>query len=300
MKILSYIFMVMLCLCTQMSRQGINRKYDIGDIGLTFLEFHNDGTGKYSTVSEYINEDGSPSSYASDFTYIFRQQDGLSYIDITSSPLPYYSGLYDSIQLLSSTEIRDGETRNLAIGYAVSIKSGKTELFIHDWTRAFDGAGRTYYDCSSFLVERTKSYPVKNLCSIEDASPWVEAAPGPGIDEGFTIEHSKGKMPYLLIMNGYISCTKPYLYKQNARVKQVKVTGTESGRTKLLDVLDTPNPQTVDISFLDKEDDVRVTIADVYPGTKYEDTCLSFCVTYPYQVLPDREPSFCYCRENGL
>ena len=268
MRALTCILLVASCLCMQSLGQGINRKFDIGGIGLTFIEFHNDGTGKYSTVSEYIDEKGKISPYASDFTYTLYQQNGLSYVAITSAPLPYYSSLYNSIQLLSGTEIRDGETRNLAIGYATPIGGEKTELFIHDWSRSFEGMGRIYYDCSSFLMERIKSYPIKNLCSVEDASPWVEGVPGSGIGEGFTIKHSNKRMPYLLIMNGYISCSKPYLYKQNARVKKIQVTGTESGKTGLLDVLDTPNPQTVTISFLDKEDDVRVTIADVYPGTK--------------------------------
>ncbi len=145
--------------------------------------------------------------------------------------------------------------------------------------------GRSYSDCSSFLKEKTKEYPVENLDKYYVDSPWVEGVNGDGIGEGFTIK-SKRVYPYLLIMNGYISYRKPYLYKQNNRIKKIKVTGVKSGKTAVLDVLDTPHPQTVDISFITEVEDIRVEIQDVYKGTKYDDTCLQFCVTYQNKVIP--------------
>ena len=89
-----------------------------------------------------------------------------------------------------------------------------------------------------------------------------------------------------MIMNGYISYDKPYLYKQNGRVKKIKVTGVKSRKSKILDILDTPHPQTVDISFLVASEDVRIEIADIYKGSKYEDTCLHYCITYDDEVIP--------------
>ncbi len=149
----------------------------------------------------------------------------------------------------------------------------------------FEVVGCTYSDCSSFLKEKTKEYPVENLSKYYTDSPWVEGVKGDGIGEGFTIE-SKSVYPYLLIMNGYISYRKPYLYKQNNRVKAIKVTGLKSGKTAILNILDTPHPQTVDISFITEVEDIRVEIQDVYKGTKYDDTCLQFCVTYQNKVIP--------------
>lgn len=146
---------------------------------------------------------------------------------------------------------------------------------------------QVYKDCSSFLKEKNKDYVVENLAKQGVDTPWVEAANGSGIGEGFTIVNSwKKTYPYLLIMNGYISYEKPYLYKQNNRIKKIKVTGIKSGKSKELDVLDTPHPQTVDISFLTDPEDIRIEIADVYRGTKYDDTCLHFCVTYNNEVIP--------------
>ena len=90
----------------------------------------------------------------------------------------------------------------------------------------------------------------------------------------------------IFLMNGYISYEKPYLYEQNNRIKKIKVTGLTSGVSKILDVLDTPHPQTVDISFLPMAEDIRVEIADVYKGTKYDDTCLHFCGNVNEEAIP--------------
>ena len=146
---------------------------------------------------------------------------------------------------------------------------------------------RVYKDASSYLIEKTKSYPVENLNKIAADTPWVENAPGYGIGESFVIENSWGKVyTTLLIMNGYISYEKPYLYKQNGRIKQIKVTGVKSGNSRFIDVLDTPHPQTVDISFITEAEDIKVEIADVYEGTKYEDTCIHYMITYTNEVIP--------------
>ena len=144
-----------------------------------------------------------------------------------------------------------------------------------------------YKDCSSYLKERTKEYPVENLNILAADTPWVEAVPGDGIGEGFTLVNSwKQVYSRILLMNGYISYEKPYLYKQNGRVKKIKVTGLKSGKSKVLDVLDTPHPQTVDISFITEAEDLRVEIADVYKGTKYDDTCIHYMLTTTYDVIP--------------
>lgn len=178
--------------------------------------------------------------------------------------------------------------------------SKKNNILMFAITAGFDGeypfifpmfhfeVGRSYSDCSSYLKERNKEYPVENLDKYYVDSPWVEGVNGDGIGEGFTIK-SKKVYPYLLIMNGYISYRKPYLYKQNNRIKKIKVTGLKSGKTAVLDVLDTPHPQTVDISFITDLEDIRVEIKDIFKGTKYDDTCLHLCVTYQNKVIPYKD-----------
>lgn len=142
----------------------------------------------------------------------------------------------------------------------------------------------TFYDCSSFLIEKNTKYPVENLQSSKLETPWVEAAPGYGIGEGFSVKRDNQK--YLLIMNGYISYDKPYLYKQNGRIKKLCIKGLRTGKEIIVDVLDTPHPQTVDISELSEVEDIRITIEDVYTGTKYEDTCLHYLTLCDEKVIP--------------
>ncbi len=146
---------------------------------------------------------------------------------------------------------------------------------------------KIYKDCTSFLTEGNRKYTVDDLDNYSESTPWVEGAPGYGIGESFVIENTwHEKLSYLLIMNGYISYDKPYLYKQNGRIKQIKVTGVESGKEKILNVLDTPHPQTVDISFITEPEDIKITIFDVYKGTKYEDTCINYMITWREEIIP--------------
>ena len=152
----------------------------------------------------------------------------------------------------------------------------------------YDERGNIYKDCSSFLVEKTKSYPIENLSKLVVDTPWVEGVNGDGIGEGFTIvvPANENVPSYLLIINGYISYNKPYLYKQNNRVKKIKVIGIKTGKSKVLNVLDTPHPQTIDISFLKESENIRIELADVYKGTKYSDTCLHYCTTCNEAIIP--------------
>lgn len=178
---------------------------------------------------------------------------------------------------------------------------GKTENhrnFMYAYTKGFDllpftdnSTDELYYclfkDASSCLTEKGKEYPLKNLYNRMLETPWIEGVPGDGIGEGFTLTFNSGSVnPTLLLMNGYISFDKPYLYEQNNRIKKIKVKGLTSGKEKILDVIDTPHPQTVDISFITEMEDIRIEIAEVYKGTKYDDTCLQYCSTFIETVIP--------------
>ena len=133
------------------------------------------------------------------------------------------------------------------------------------------------YKSSSYLKENTMEYTHENLSLECLTTPWVEGVPGSGIGEYIEINDIfPVKENYLLIMNGYFSTDKPYLYKSNNRVKTVNI-------------LDTPHPQTVDISFLEMQEtpeDFRITIMDVYKGTKYDDTCINCLIPWFCEVIP--------------
>ena len=194
-----------------------------------------------------------------------------------------------------------GDSKDIETDEKILFLAGKTEklgTFLYAYTKGFDISSFTknrtdelyyclYKDASSCLTENGKEYSLKNLRDRRLETPWVEGVPGDGIGEGFTLTFNGGSVdPTLLLMNGYISFDKPYLYEQNNRIKKIKVKGLTSGKEKILDVIDTPHPQTVDISFITEMEDIRVEIAEVYKGTKYDDTCLQYCSTFMETVIP--------------
>ena len=203
----------------------------------------------------------------------------------------YYNGqnveTNDKILILAGAKInKEDRKRDRILMFATTAGFDK-DSYPFIWPMHSFEISPQYVDCTSYLLEKTKKYSIENLSNCMVDNPWVEGVDGDGIGEGFTmIDRLNRYHPYLLIMNGYISYEKPYLYKQNNRIKKIKVTGLKSGKAKVLDVLDTPHPQTVDISFITEPENIRVEIADVYKGTKYDDTSLHFCVTYNQEVIP--------------
>lgn len=237
-------------------------------------------------IIEY--KDNKPDEY---FSFDVRYYNGMPFIEL-SEKLPS-----EVAEWWVFEENINIQTNNLILFLAFKEKSNTifafTKGFNQDRTSLtltkFDERGSVYKDCTSFLIEKEKSYSVENLGKLVVDTPWVEGVPGDGIGEGFTIEtagENSGNWQYLMIMNGYISYDKPYLYKQNGRVKKIKVTGVKSRKSKILDILDTPHPQTVDISFLVASEDVRIEIADIYKGSKYEDTCLHYCISHSEKIIP--------------
>lgn len=220
--------------------------------------------------------------FPDDCTYSYVEE---GVLQPTANAILFISG----IETESRKNIYTQELYNsiYCIGYTKGFSENGLPCF--DVMRGYEGTGRKYYDCSSYLVEKTKSYPVENLCNLNDATPWVEDAPGYGEGEGFTIKNSRNSTyPYLLLCNGYISSEKPYLYEQNGRLKKIRVQGVSSGKFKDFEILDTPHFQTIDISFIKEPEDLRITILEAYPGSKYEDTCVHYCITWDREVVPYR------------
>ena len=271
----------------------------------------------YSTIEVcYISEDTITFDYIDkldDKTVNFKKKHkyGMLFFEM-SETFPkefneyyYYHGreitTSNDMLILAGKHIIDesNEYANLRISSDPILLFGSTEgfekpdSFIAPSHHFVEPSFRKYYDCSSYLKETirgiTTEYKVENLCNFAVETPWVENVKGDGIGEGFTIQNGfphEIAYPYLLIMNGYISYQKPHLYKMNNRIKKIKVTGVKSGVSKVLDVLDTPHPQTVDISFIKDIEDIRVEIAEVYKGTKYDDTCINYLIPYYCEVLP--------------
>lgn len=109
--------------------------------------------------------------------------------------------------------------------------------------------------------------------------PWVEGVPGYGVGEWLDVTF-KYKSDELQILNGYVDFRRMYLYKVNSRVKTILVE-SENPKFSREYEFDDIVKYTV-ISLPQKTDHIKITIKDVYPGDKYDDTCLSsILVTNP-------------------
>ena len=221
------------------------------------------------------------------FEYSINQDSKVPIISFKNPIITYVGKIVSKILILNSYEIDfDGENNKIRrLAFLYDNESEPENLLISDTKRNF-GIYYSYSNQTSYLIEGKKEYSVNNLSSIELETPWVEGVKGYGIGEGFRVDFRLKNDNYLLVMNGYISFEKPYLYEQNGRIKKIKVTGLESQKSAILEVWDTPHPQTVDISFLDKSEGFAVEIVDIYPGTKYEDTCIQYLAPYENQVIP--------------
>ena len=138
---------------------------------------------------------------------------------------------------------------------------------------------------TSYLIENGISYPPDNLKIYNKTDkPWVEGIEGHGINEKIYFENALLIRSSIHISIGYVSYDKPYLYYQNSRPKTIKLS-VEGKSSIIVNLKDTPHYQEIklpsDISDI-RGEVLILEILDVYPGTKYEDTCINTIVCELY------------------
>ena len=140
---------------------------------------------------------------------------------------------------------------------------------------------------SSFLTEKVKGqeleYSPDNLyqgiITIDhgyfwnsEHLPWVEGAPGSGIGETITIEYNSPVIG-LSILNGYVEEQNLKLYKENSRLKEIEIENLKTGKKQIAKFEDRVYFKYI---LLDEPaEKIKITIKDVYPGSKYSDTCVT-------------------------
>lgn len=132
------------------------------------------------------------------------------------------------------------------------------------------------YKASSELKEKTYVYEAENLGTIE-GNPWASAN-GFGIGDKISIYIELNNFEELLLYNGFQSSKNSYLFKQNSRVKKLRLTDVDSNLCKEIEIRDTKNPQTIDFRDIIKTNNRTVRlileVLDVYSGQKYDDLCI--------------------------
>lgn len=112
-----------------------------------------------------------------------------------------------------------------------------------------------------------RSYGPENLTSDRPKAPWCEGVAGDGIGQTITLHQTPGGViDSLIVVNGYALTSK--LYSANGRVKQARI------YEKTVNLIDNADRQLIKISP-HQVTWVRLLILAVYPGTRFNDTCVS-------------------------
>ncbi len=141
---------------------------------------------------------------------------------------------------------------------------------------------------SSFLEngwnKHAQNYLPLYVADDDPATAWVEGAKGRGEGEALEWwgpELTRAKTYRLFIRNGFQKSEK--LFRANARPRKVKLeplvqgeTGAQvTGTTLETELKDVLGWQEVRLPVPSKVHGVRLTLVSTYPGTAYDDTCLS-------------------------
>lgn len=131
----------------------------------------------------------------------------------------------------------------------------------------------TEITADSYLTEGNVKYLPVRLKDTAIGTPWCEGLKGDGIGSKITLK-AKNDISTLIISNGFDSLKK-YIYYNNNRVKQIRITDLNNKKKFILAELpDTVEPFEINLPFSSKQ--LEIEILSVYKGKKYEDTCLNY------------------------
>jgi hypothetical protein len=159
-------------------------------------------------------------------------------------------------------------------------KNNQTPVFEICGDKAVANSNEFEYSASSELKENNNIYKAQNLATNKLDSPWVDSSRNAAKDQ-YIIISGKGnyKISCLYFSNGFVSFNKPYLYNQNNRIKSIEILDELNQIIGKFELQDTPSLQQI---YWDKgAKKITIKILDVFPGNKYNDTCVNY-------IIPDR------------
>ncbi len=134
--------------------------------------------------------------------------------------------------------------------------------------------GKTRICASSVLSPQgERNYGPNHLSGVTDDGAWCEGVAGPGIGEHVTLHMDpRPRFRTLSITNGYTRTADTF--RRNGRVKRAHLE-TEGGYKTTITLKDTREPQRFRIPTNESRW-IKLTIAEVYPGSSGSDTCLTW------------------------
>lgn len=182
----------------------------------------------------------------------------------------------------------DGTSANMCFNYHKDsfkddIEAQKEALFERNTDNLSD---EIFYNlkASSTLKDKYHTYSVDGIVQVyswekwaKNNIPWVEGKDGDGIGEYIEFDiipvnvSEMARINFHLI-NGYVDPLNPHFFIENNRIKTLLVE-TDIGEKKEIHFND--EVEITNFELLPETKHVKMTIKEVYKGTKYSDTCLT-------------------------
>lgn len=135
------------------------------------------------------------------------------------------------------------------------------------------GGKKVRYEPLNLFKKLSPSFEREISTTWHNATPpWAEGEDGPGIGAYVEIEYND-PVAWIYIINGYVDLSRQHLFYQNNRVKTMKVEDLENKMEYTLHFQDYVYLH--DLVFQKATRHIKLTIQEVYPGTRYDDTCIS-------------------------
>ena len=112
-------------------------------------------------------------------------------------------------------------------------------------------------------------------------TPWVEGVDGNGVGEYLNVEFEE-EINNVTILNGYVDPYKKHLFYQNNRLHKIEIVSEEPSFR--IDYIFEDFVYYADILMPSETKQIKIIIKEVYPGTKYNDTCISGIVARSTRV----------------
>lgn len=159
------------------------------------------------------------------------------------------------------------------LGFTMSVEAGNCDR-IHYGTELVDDV--TYCASSILPNSRVATYRPGNLegWGLSKAHrAWCEGAYGSGEGEWIALQVRPGtRIRKIMFLNGYQKSNKSY--RENARARDITIETDQGARfSHRLD--DRPGVQEVYLGGWHDVQTLRVYIETIYPGSRYDDLCLS-------------------------
>lgn len=136
----------------------------------------------------------------------------------------------------------------------------------------------TYIDMnvSNYKSTSKSSYPINNVFDGDPDTCWQDGVEGYGEGTEFSVTFSESTLQYIVFYNGRVISEDKFW--DNARVCQMEISNGKF--TEVVELPDVNAPVAIKLDGWEEVSFVHFKINSVYPGNKYDDTCISEIIMY--------------------